>query len=100
MKKFKIYSNKSYLNEPKIGYFKHWVISMKLSITYFINGWFPNILKEYISTFDIRNQCYTDVKTEIPDVLANVWWCLTCGLVNTTKLLKCRCGREFIKDNE
>ena len=42
--------SQSHIREKKTTYFKHWKMAMKLSIASFIHGWFPNILKDYVST--------------------------------------------------
>ena len=41
---------KTHLEEQNTTYFKHWKVGMKLALASFIHGWFPNLLKDYVSS--------------------------------------------------
>ena len=38
-----------HLEEQNIGYWKHWILAMKMSVALFIHAWYPNILEDYVS---------------------------------------------------
>ena len=41
---------KTHIEEKNTTYFKHWKVGMKLALASFIHGWFPNLLKDYVSS--------------------------------------------------